>query len=51
MFAAYCPRHQSKILLSTDAITALIRTEDGLLAHFVCTCGEPGTWIPPRLRA
>ena len=44
MFAPYCTRHGSRVLLPNSAITALYRTDDGLVAHFTCHCGEPGTW-------
>lgn len=48
MFAPYCESHESRILLPTSAITALVSTEDGIIAHFTCTCGAPGTWSAGR---
>lgn len=44
MFAPYCERHGSRVLLPTTAITALERTPTGLLARFTCHCGQTGTW-------
>lgn len=45
MFAAYCSHHASRVLLPHSAITALVRSEKrGLIAHFVCHCGQSGVW-------
>jgi hypothetical protein len=44
MFAPYCEAHGSRILLPTSAITALVSTEQGIVAHFTCTCGQTGIW-------
>jgi len=44
MFAPYCEAHDSRILLPTSAITALVSTESGIIARFTCICGTPGTW-------
>jgi hypothetical protein len=46
MFAPFCYRHGSRVLLPTTAITALIPTDCGLVAHFTCTCGETGIRRP-----
>jgi hypothetical protein len=51
MFAPFCYRHGSRVLLSTTAITALIPTDCGLVAHFTCTCGETGIWQAAEQRA
>lgn len=44
MFAPYCERHGSRILLSTTAITALESTANGIVARFECSCGQVGIW-------
>ena len=44
MFAPYCEAHESRILLPASAITALVSTENGIIARFTCSCGTPGTW-------
>ena len=45
MFAPYCSYHASRVLLPNSAITALVRSEEGgLIAHFVCHCGQSGVW-------
>ncbi|HJQ77452.1 MAG TPA: hypothetical protein VJ948_09360 [Acidimicrobiia bacterium] len=45
MFAPYCEAHGSRVLLSMSSITAIETGEDGLVAHFVCSCGTEGTWV------
>lgn len=44
MFAPYCSAHGSRVLLPMSSITRLESGECGLVAHFVCMCGEAGTW-------
>lgn len=44
MFAPYCETHRSRVLLPTTAITALEHTDDGMVARFVCSCGQVGVW-------
>lgn len=44
MFAPYCKRHGSRVLLPTSAITALVSTDEGMMAHFTCICGQTGVW-------
>jgi hypothetical protein len=44
MFAAFCENHRARVLLSTSSITSLVSSEHGIIAHFVCHCGTPGTW-------
>jgi hypothetical protein len=44
MFAPYCNRHGSRVLLPTSAITALVRGMDGIEAEFICHCGARGVW-------
>lgn len=46
MFAPYCARHGSRVLLTTRNITALVATENGLQAHYRCSCGLRGVWDP-----
>ena len=46
MFAPYCERHGSRVLLSTSDIVAISHDDRGLFAEFVCTCGYHGTWRP-----
>ena len=49
MFAPYCPRHDSVVLLPTSAITSLVSGERGIVAHFTCHCGAKGIWAPERV--
>lgn len=44
MFAPFCEKHGSTVLLPMSAITALENKPDGLVAHFTCYCGNKGTW-------
>jgi hypothetical protein len=44
MFAPYCERHGSRVLLPTTAIRALESTENGMIVRFECICGQIGTW-------
>lgn len=44
MFAPYCPRHDSRILLFTENIDAIEKGEAGLTIRFHCTCGYRGIW-------
>jgi hypothetical protein len=49
MFAPYCNRHGSRVLLPTSAITALVRGMDGIEAEFICHCGARGVWRADEL--
>lgn len=49
MFAPYCNRHGSRVLLPTSAITALVRRTNGLEAEFLCHCGAHGVWRADEL--
>jgi hypothetical protein len=44
MFAPYCERHGSRVLLPTTAIKALDSTDNGMVVYFECTCGQVGVW-------
>ena len=46
MFAPYCDTHEKHVLLPTEAITDLVSTPGGMMAHFVCHCGATGVWRP-----
>jgi hypothetical protein len=43
MFVIDCPRHQSRVLLGTRSIEALVNTPDGIDVHWRCQCGARGT--------
>jgi hypothetical protein len=45
MFDIYCPRHQSRVLLGPRAVEALENTDDGVVIHWRCRCGETGTEV------
>ena len=45
MFSIQCPRHQARVLLGLDAITALVPTPEGIEVHWRCTCGQTGVWL------
>jgi hypothetical protein len=50
MFSAYCETHGSEVLLPVRAITSLTRTDDGIIAEFICHCGTRGIWSVRSLR-
>ncbi len=49
MFAPYCPTHLSRVLLFTENIDAIVKSENGLMVKFHCTCGYRGIWNPGDL--
>jgi hypothetical protein len=49
MFLVYCSRHQAKVLLSVDNITAVVNHPDGIHLHWRCSCGEEGTQRTSRV--
>ena len=42
MFAVYCPRHGTRVLLFEDNIEGLINHSAGVRLHWRCTCGQAG---------
>jgi hypothetical protein len=48
MFDIHCPRHQSAVLLGPRAVEALENTDDGVVMHWRCRCGETGTLVLGR---
>jgi hypothetical protein len=50
MFAPYCPRHRSHVLLSTDDMT-IRNTPQGPIVSWTCSCGYHGTTAPRRALA
>lgn len=44
MFAPYCTSHESRVLLPVTSIIRLESANDGMIAHFVCNCGNAGVW-------
>ena len=44
MFAPYCEKHGSRVLLPTTAIKAIHSTADGIIVHYECICGHFGVW-------
>jgi hypothetical protein len=42
MFEAFCPSHQSSVLLSTSNITAIHNTSEGVVVAWRCWCGHAG---------
>ena len=40
MFAPYCPRHQSRVLLGYESVVAIEPTPLGLKVMLRCHCGE-----------
>jgi hypothetical protein len=43
MFAVYCPRHRSQVLLGPRSIQSLVNTPDGVVMQWECHCGAVGT--------
>ena len=43
MFAAYCPRHEARVLLWPSCITAVDKRARGLAVQWRCPCGGEGT--------
>jgi hypothetical protein len=54
MFAVYCPRHRSRVLLGHGAIQSVTNTAAGVVVRWECDCGAVGTMRtgrrPARLR-
>ena len=49
MFAPFCTRHGSRVLLPLTAISAIAHEDEGLVIAFSCSCGAAGSWRPaPR---
>ena len=48
MFQIHCPRHQSRVLLGSRAVEALVNTPDGVVVHWRCHCGATGTLATGR---
>ncbi len=48
MFVAYCPGHNSKVLLFAEHITELVNQPFGVELRWRCTCGTTGTTSIPR---
>jgi hypothetical protein len=46
MFTVDCPRHQTRVLLGSRAIDAMVNTEHGVEIHWHCHCGATGTLAP-----
>jgi hypothetical protein len=51
MFAVYCPRHRSRVLLGHGAIQSVTNTADGVVVRWECHCGAVGTMRTGRRRA
>jgi hypothetical protein len=50
MFSAYCPTHQSAVLLGPGNIEGLHNTTRGITVRFRCYCGYRGAFndgMPP----
>ena len=50
MFAAYCPRHRSNVLLSNNQIRSLSNVEGSILVELECDDGERITLVTGRGR-
>jgi len=50
MFSVHCPSHGAEVLLTQSNIESLENSEIGIVVHWVCWCGERGSFIsePPR---
>src|SRR6266567_7936591 len=48
MFAVWCERHETRVLLWPACITALERSNDDLAVHWRCPCGEEGRLLCTR---
>ena len=51
MFAVYCPRHRSQVLLGHSSIQSVVNTRDGVVMHWECYCGAVGTMRTGRRSA
>ena len=51
MFDVYCPRHGSRVMLTTRRIQRLDNDCEGLSVRFRCWCGYEGVWRPRRSSA
>jgi hypothetical protein len=50
VFAIWCPRHGSRVLLFPASILSLQETADGVRIGYRCTCGHEGVTPPPAHR-
>jgi hypothetical protein len=39
MFSVHCEGHGTEVLLTTDAITAVVHDGAGIVIHWQCACG------------
>jgi hypothetical protein len=48
MFDIYCPRHRARVLLGSRSIESVVNTDDGIVVHWRCRCGEHGAFVTGR---
>ncbi len=48
MFAVWCPRHRSRVLLFPACIRSLETTPEGIRIRYRCTCGHEGVSPPSQ---
>jgi hypothetical protein len=50
MFSVHCPNHGAEVLLTQSHIESLENSDVGIVVHWVCWCGERGSFLagPPR---
>jgi hypothetical protein len=51
MFAVFCERHGTTVLLGSADVVAVMNVPDGPLMHWECFCGHTGTFIGRSERA
>ena len=44
MFAVWCEKHGSRVLLSSSSILSLANGPKGPALRWRCTCGHEGVW-------
>jgi hypothetical protein len=48
MFSVHCPHDGVEVLLTDRHIEALEHTDEGIRIHWVCYCGERGSFVSGR---
>jgi hypothetical protein len=50
MFSVHCPNHGVEVLLTARHIEAIENTDEGIRIHWVCYCGDHGSFVSGRRR-
>lgn len=51
MFTVYCRVLEAETIIWPSAITAIDNTDEGIVVHFACSCGQHGGRVVTGKRA